>query len=126
MLASLFIIGFKHDTIFFLQRQHQFEGIDRIQCQAIIGKKQGVVADLSRRNVFQIHRFDDERFQFLMQRLMCHIHRSVRNLAQFEAREAESFFIVFTDKAQCVATAAAQAGGHGFSVGNRVKTDAEQ
>ena len=126
MLASLFIIGFKHNTIFFLQRQHQFEGIDRIQCQAIIGKKQGVVADLSRRNVFQIHRFDDERFQFLIQLLMCRIHRSVRNLAQFEAREAESFFIVFTDKAQRVATAATQAGGHGFSVGNRVKTDAKQ
>lgn len=126
MLASLFIIGFKHDTIFFLQRQHQFEGIDRIQCQAIIGKKQGVVADLSRRNVFQIHRFDDERFQFLMQLMMRHIHRSVRNLAEFVAREAESFFIVFTDKAQRVATAAAQAGGHGFCIGNRVKTDAEQ
>ncbi len=126
MLTSLFIIGFKHDAIFFLQRQHQFKGVDRIQCQAIIGKKQSIVTDLSRRNVFQIHRFDDERLQFLMQRLMCHIHRSVRNLAQFEAREAESFFIVFTDKAQRVATAAAQAGGHGFSIGNRVKTDAEQ
>lgn len=126
MLTSLFIIGFKHDAIFFLQRQHQFKGVDRIQCQAIIGKKQGIVTDFSRGNVFQIHRFDDERLQFLMQILMCHIHRSVRNLAQFEAREAESFFIVFTDKAQCVATAAAQAGGHGFSVGNRVKTDAEQ
>ena len=78
MLASLFIIGFKHDTIFFLQRQHQFKGVDRIQCQAIIGKKQGVVADLRRRDVFQIHRFDDEKCKSNTSSMLdCHVGSTI-------------------------------------------------
>ena len=64
---GFFIAGFDHDAVFLLQAQHQFQRIDGIQPEAFVAKQRRIDVDIVGRHVLEIHGFDDELLQFLVQ-----------------------------------------------------------